>query len=546
MFIKNKIFICALFTIVLGGCATIANRDWGKEYGEVPATGVPSDIAPSFYNLEYGEFENRPAHAPVMDGNVKQVSVLLPLTGPNAGLGAGIRNAVEIAFLQKQPAGVIVTFNDLSGDKAAKTEKIKSVLERNPDMIIGPIFSEDVEILRTLKSAGTPALTFTSSHSVLGGGVFTLALLPNQSVEAIIKSGGGAPDVTQLMILAPDTKAGHMLANTALEAAGFYNIGVSGLYYYKESDMNSQKSVAEKAALWNARQQAATRAKEILSDILTNHDMDASERDDIESQLELLSKSDTVGSLPFDAVLFLGNAGDSRSLASFMRYFDVPGATVRFLGTAMWDTEVMWGDVTFSGAEYSALPAISQDFVRVYSDLHGAMPNRMNSMGYDAAMLTIGALTGKRVPAAHLLDPAGYNGLDGLVRLRPNGTNERALQIMRLNASGAPRIKTPAARNFMTPLYKTEIPRAGRPREIEPSAAFDPMDYITLPAHLAGRHNARKSDAPETYDAAANPVIIITEEDSDAPVEIDPDFTPVKIDAVDRQMVDSVTVTQRQ
>ena len=548
----NRINIFLIFGFVLAGCNGMQpQRDWFREYGDLPASSAPAEMAPGFYNLEYGEMEGGPATPsmrPTFDNSVSTVSVLLPMSGTNAALGTGIKHAIEIAFLQKQPQNIIVTFNDISGDLATRTEKIRNVVERRPSMIIGPIFSEDVAILRRLKDPEMPALTFTSSHDVLGDGVFTVALLPHQSVESIIQSASNN-DVNRITILAPDTRAGHMLAAAALEAAGFNNIRVVGLHYYKENDMESQKSVAERAAMWRPRERASTRAKEILSDALQNQTLSESEHENLDAQLTRLNRSDTLGQLPFDAVLFLGNAADSKSLASFLRYFDVPAAGVRFLGTAMWDTELLWRDVTFSGAEYSALPPTSQDFVRVYSDLHGRAPNRMNSMGYDAAMLAIGALSGNRSVAAHLLDPSGYSGLDGLVRLRPNGTNERALQIMRLNASGAPRLRTPAARNFIVPLYQTRIPGNNRPREIEPSDGFNPMDYIALPPRLLGQYRAQifrmsgahNVDAPTSI---AEVITIMPEDDSDEIIAAAPEFQPVPLDTIDRQLVDSVTVTQ--
>jgi len=548
----NKINILLLSVFVLAGCGAAPRlHDWHAEYGDFPATGAPKVMTPGFYNLEYGEMDaaTAPPRAPVFDSSVRQVAVLLPLSGPNAAVGTGIRHAIEIAFLQKQPQNIIVTFNDVSGDRAAKSEKIRSALDRRPDMIIGPIFSDDVAMLRDLKDPETPALTFTSNHNVLGNGMFTFALLPHQSAEAIIRSAS-INGHNHIMILAPDTRAGHMMASAAIEAAGFSNIGISGLYYYKESDMTSQKSVAERAAMWKPRERTSLRAKEILSDILLNQNLTEEEREDLEGQLTRLNRSDTLGRLPYDAVLFLGNAGDSKSLASFLRYFDVPAASVRFLGTAMWDVDSMWRDVTFSGAEYSALPAISPDFARVYSDLHGRAPNRMNSMGYDAAMLAIGALTSQRSTASYLLDPSGYKGLDGLFRLRPNGTNERALQIMRLNASGTPRVRTPAARNFLLPLYQTRIPGSGRPREIEPSEGFNPLDYMVIPERLQGLHRVQIYRLSGTQNVDMPPptaqlITVQADDGEDAIVEAAPDFQPAQIDMVDRQLVDSVTVIQR-
>ncbi|MCL2737313.1 MAG: penicillin-binding protein activator [Alphaproteobacteria bacterium] len=545
----------SLFVLCLGflaGCARqMPPRDWHREYGEIPASAAPLEMAPGFHTLEYGGFDfGTPRAIPAMDENVRTISVLLPLSGTNAALGMGIQHSIEIAFLQKQPTNIIVLFNDISGTQSERLERMRAALNRNPDLIIGPIFSEDVAMLKNLKDIATPALTFTSDTNVLGDGVFTFALMPVQSVEAIVQNTA-ATGASRMMILAPDTRAGHMLANAALDSARIHGVSVAGLYYYKENDMTSQKAVAERAAMFRPRQQALTRAREILSDALTTQNLTEEEHENMDAQLTRLNRADTIGNPPYDAVLLLGSPGDSKSLASFLRYFDVPAASVRFLGTAVWDTSSMWRDLTMSGAEYSALPAISPEFVRIYSALHGREPNRMNSMGYDAAMLAIGALSGGRPPAAHLLDPSGYRGLDGLVRLRPNGTNERALQIMRLNGSGAPRIRTQPARNFLTPLYQIGSPRASRLREIEPSDGFNALDYISMPAHLYWQYRSQtfrlSGASEEALDAARFTPIetVIPEDDSDAVIEIDPYFQPIPLDTIDRQLVESVTVVER-
>jgi hypothetical protein len=124
---------------------------------------------------------------------------------------------------------------------------------------------------------------------------------------------------------------------------------------------------------------------------------------------------------------------------------------------------------------------------------------------------------------------------------------------MRLNASGTPRVRIPAARNFMLPLYQTRIPGGGRPREIEPSDGFNPLDYIMLSPRLSGRHRvqiyrlsgATAVEMPQFTEIVA----IITEseddEGTDTVVEADPDFQPVPFDTVDRQLVESVTIVQR-
>jgi hypothetical protein len=46
-----------------------------------------------------------------------------------------------------------------------------------------------------------------------------------------------------------------------------------------------------------------------------------------------------------------------------------------------------------------------------------------------------------------LTNPSGFSGIDGLFRFRPDGTNERGLAVLRVEASGA-QIISPSPRSF--------------------------------------------------------------------------------------------------
>ncbi|MCL2890169.1 MAG: hypothetical protein FWF34_02850, partial [Alphaproteobacteria bacterium] len=369
------------------------------------------------------------------------------------------------------------------------------------------------------------------------------ALFPNQSAEAIIsriRMNGGL----SVLILAPDTKAGHMMANSALDGLRSYGIGTSGLYYFKEGDMGSMKSVAETASAYATRTAAAKRAKEVLSDILVNGNPTPSERASINAQLERLNKSDTVGSLPFDSVLFLGNAMDSKAIASFLRYFDVPSGQVRFYGTAMWDSAELFSDLTLNGSEYAALPPISPEFSNVYESINNRAPNRMNSMAYDAAMLAISVLNG----GAHLTNPNGFMGLDGAIRFNQNGTNERAIQIMRLDASGSPREITRAQNHFISPIYITNPPMTRRPNEIEIDYVINPGDYIRISSERASQYKIRDMRTGRVRQTPiptpeSGPRIMLPEDDSDP--FVDPEFAPNQPGPVDRTFIDGVEMVIR-
>ena len=562
MFNKKIFTLCSLLlTFALTACGDLTRSirggdDWGTEFAAPRAISMPTVITQPFYTPEppriepayCPEYEYCPIYAPeaapIVHRDTKRVSVLLPMTGTHAAIGIGIKNAIQIAYLQKQPAHINISFHDLSGPIERRESTISHALGTNPNMIIGPVFNEDVAMLRRMKPREIPAITFTSDTTVLGDGVFTMGLIPAQSVESIIMHAG-RNNMGRIAILAPDTPVGRMLAAVALESAGFANVHVDSLTYYTEGDMNNLREVARRVALHQPRSAASIRAREILSDALIQDFQPITniQRAEITQQLEDLNRTDTVGELPYDAIVFLGGAQNSASLASFLRYYEVPMRSVRFLGTAMWDAESLWRDNIMRGAEFAALPPVSAEFINIYQGIFNVTPARLHSMGYDAAMLSISALSYSRGVAAFLMNPSGFVGLDGVIRMRPNGTNERALQIMRIGGA-RPSVRVHAVNNFITPIYQT---RGGvrNVRAFDSDAGFNAMDFVELPPFVAMGYTSPTFHLTGAIERLPE---IPEEIEIDEEIEVveATDWTPVTTDAVSVQLVDESTVIIRQ
>ena len=137
-----------------------------------------------------------------------------------------------------------------------------------------------------------------------------MALMPTNGVEAIVHEM--YTDNTQnFIIIAPDTQSGHLMAGAAKSASQAYNINLNGVFFYQESNPESIKDTAKNASLNDARTAAHTRARVVLSDILTNEQLNFLEKSNLNNQLEKLSKTETIGGIPYDAILFLGNGSDT-------------------------------------------------------------------------------------------------------------------------------------------------------------------------------------------------------------------------------------------
>ena len=235
------------------------------------------------------------------------------MSGEAKNIGNNIKTSIETAFLRKPKQSIKVSFYDVSGKNSKNA--IYSALSSNPDIIIGPLFAEDAKTLRNAKASKTPAISFTSDVNALGDGVMTINLIPTQSVEAIVQQMK-KDSANNMIILAPNDNSGKTMVYTADIASDTYDIPVKGLFYYTPGDPDSIKDVSMRASMYNTRNAANTRAREILSDILTKEKLDSATYNNLNKQLEKISRNETLGDLPYDAILFLGNGEDSKTLSS--------------------------------------------------------------------------------------------------------------------------------------------------------------------------------------------------------------------------------------
>ena len=83
------------------------------------------------------------------------------------------------------------------------------------------------------------------------------------------------------------------------------------------------------------------------------------------------------------------------------------------------------------------------------------MPPRLATLAYDAVSLAISLSNnpkGSRFTAATLTRASGFAGVDGLFRLRPDGTSDRGFAILEVQKYGN-QVIDPAPANFSSAQY---------------------------------------------------------------------------------------------
>jgi len=164
--------------------------------------------------------------------------------------------------------------------------------------------------------------------------------------------------------------------------------------------------------------------------------------DEISRQaLRRLERLDTIGDVDFDAILLPAWGQSLRTLASLLSFYDVDQPSVRLLGLRAWDEFHDLGiEPALVGAWFSAPPLAERaKFEKWYAETYGKMPPRLASIAYDATALAAVLASRGQVPDFSLdtlTNKDGFLGLDGVFRLRPDGSVQRAYAIIEVRRDG--------------------------------------------------------------------------------------------------------------
>ncbi|MEM9551740.1 MAG: penicillin-binding protein activator [Pseudomonadota bacterium] len=135
----------------------------------------------------------RPATQPKSQAPSGRVAMLLPLSGPRAGLGQTMAKSVWLAEDLSAALTRAKVFD--AGDTTATAAAAASdAVAAGADVIIGPLFRDQVPSV--LEAAGrVPVLTLSNDTALAGQGAWVFGVTPEQSARAVLRyakdAGGG-------------------------------------------------------------------------------------------------------------------------------------------------------------------------------------------------------------------------------------------------------------------------------------------------------------------------------------------------------------------
>ncbi|MBV8538342.1 MAG: penicillin-binding protein activator [Alphaproteobacteria bacterium] len=448
--------IAAVAAIVFAGlltaCHDMSPRDYyifGQPQASRPATQAPQQLPPAG-----APGETPPAGAPlepvVPEGALPPVAtpatrpvvaLLLPLSGPNAGLGRALLDAASLATFDIGGDSFVLLPRDTAGTPQGAAAATQSALAAGARMIVGPLFAAEVPaVAGVARSANVNIVSLSNDRTVAGPGVFVIGLSPQGQIERIV-GFAASRGLHSFAALVPNNSFGSAVEDAfrrSIQATGS-NIALID-HYDPGADATP---VVRRLAGYAGRVATAPSSRGGFQE----GDDDAAARD----QSQQPAAPVPAGSGGLDAVL-LPDFGDRLlSIAPLLPYYDVDPAQVRFLGSALWEDPRVTREPALNGGWFAAPPpAARADFVKRYQSVYGQAPPRLATLAYDATALAAVLARGPNGPdfsAGAIANPNGYAGTDGIFRFRSDGTAERGLAVLEVQRDGF-KVISPAAEDF--------------------------------------------------------------------------------------------------
>jgi len=340
------------------------------------------------------------------------VALLVPSGSADANelkLAKDLENAARLAVSDLTGVQIDLRVYGTAGNAAKAREAAAGAVNDGARIIIGPLHAEAANAAAlAVAGQGVNVLAFSNNPTIAGGNLFVLGQTFNSTADRLVGFAASQGRDRVLTVYA-DTLAGR-LGRQAIQQAITRNAAVpAGSVSYEFS----QKAVIE----------AIPAIKQAVEQNQAN---------------AIFLTANAAGALPlFSQMLPEAGLGQDK---------------VQYIGLARWDTPPQTLGLPGVQGGWFALPdpGRTAQFQSRFQSVYGSSPHALSGLAYDG-IAAVGALvsSGGRDALSRqaLIQPAGFQGVNGIFRFTPEGTNERGLAVATIRDKQVTVI-SPAPRSF--------------------------------------------------------------------------------------------------
>lgn len=340
------------------------------------------------------------------------VALLVPggsASGGEAVLASSLENAARLAIADLEGVRIDLRVYNTAGQAAQAANVAVQAVNDGAKIIIGPVFAQAANAAGVaVANRNVNVLSFSNNTSIAGGNVFVLGPTFQNTANRLVRYSVRQGKRNIMIVHGQDTaeNTGRDAISRAIANSGASLAGVSAFEQSQQGVINAVSRISREA-----------RARAAQSVFFT---------------------SGTSGALPFLAQLLPENGLDP--------------ASTQYIGLQRWDIPATALALPGLQGGWFAIPdpSLRANFQSRYTAAYGAPPHPIAGLAYDG-IAAIGALVkaGKAdaLTRAALTQGSGFVGVNGVFRLRGDGTNERGLAVASIQNNQVVVID-PAPRSF--------------------------------------------------------------------------------------------------
>jgi ABC-type branched-subunit amino acid transport system substrate-binding protein len=324
-------------------------------------------------------------------------------------LARSLENAARLAISDLSGVRIDLRVYNTAGSPQQAAAQATRAADEGALIILGPVFAQEANAAGiAVAPRGINVLSFSNNTDIAGGNVFVLGPTFRNTARRLASYAvrNGAPRIMIVHDQNAAGEAGRAAIQGAVGSAGGSVVGVAGYEFSQNGITTAAPGIA-----------TAARSNGANAIFLT---------------------ADTAGALPLISQSLIDN-GVSRE-------------TTRFIGLTRWDVPAESLALPSLQGGLFALPdpALYQQYKSRYRAAFNEDAHPISGLAYDG-IAAIGALVrqGNRnaLTAGALTQNAGFVGVNGIFRLRPDGSNDRGLAVAQVQ-NGAAVVLEPSPRSF--------------------------------------------------------------------------------------------------
>ncbi len=412
-FTKCKKFFISLFILFTISCENQVNYFIKRER-----------VEEGYYNFYDNNIDNNEKNIE----NKLRVAILLPLSGQLKNIGESLLNSVQLSLFENNKKNIVLKVYNTEGTTFGAVNAINRAIEEGIDVVIGPLFSTETKAIKDILSKNNLiAFSLSNDQELINTpNVFVTGSIPEQEIQTLIAYMTQS-DFFNYVALMPNTTYGALmnkiLRNTISNKDGLL---IKSEYY----DQNDKNLITKISALANFY--------EVPQTLYENYEKKKLEQKilGITEDTELVIKEDEK---IYPQCLFIAEGGKSaEQIANLLFVVQKDSRHVQLVGTSKLDGDdnitinPYLDNAIFIGANPEKYKAFSDSYLSFYRK----KPIKIGSIVYDLVKIIDDLFIKDNsefvINKKAVLNPNGFDGIDGKFRFLPNGLVERRMYVLQL------------------------------------------------------------------------------------------------------------------